>query len=49
MDLCDECNNCTKFEFYTEKIVRDSIFCDFTLCPHCDVTSDAICINRNLE
>ena len=23
MELCDEFNNCTKFQFYTEKAVRD--------------------------
>ena len=23
MELCDECNNCTKFQLYTEKPVRD--------------------------
>jgi len=22
-ELCDECNNCTKFQFYAEKVVRD--------------------------
>ena len=26
MELCDECNNCTKFQFYTEKVVRDIQF-----------------------
>ena len=26
MELCDECNNCTKFELYTEKVVRDIKF-----------------------
>ena len=26
MELCDECNNCTKFQFYTEKVVRDIAF-----------------------
>ena len=26
MELCDECNNCTKFQFYTEKVVRDIPF-----------------------
>ena len=32
MELCDECkNNCTKFQFYTEKAFRDiPFFCDFT-------------------
>ena len=23
MELYDDCNNCTKFQFYTEKVVRD--------------------------
>ena len=31
MELRDECNTCAKFQFYTEKVVSDSIFCDFTL------------------
>ena len=26
LELCDECNNCTKFQFYTEKVVRDIQF-----------------------
>ena len=41
MELCGECNNWTKFQFYTGKDVRDiQFFCDFTpLCPHYDVTS----------
>ena len=26
MELCDECNNCTKFKLYTEKVVRDIKF-----------------------
>ena len=26
MELCDECDNCTKFQFYTEKVVRDIQF-----------------------
>jgi len=26
MELCDECNNCTKFQFYTEKAFRDIPF-----------------------
>ena len=26
MELCDECNNCTKFQLYTEKVVRDIQF-----------------------
>jgi len=31
MERCDECNNRTKFQFYTEKVVRDiQFFCDFT-------------------
>ena len=29
VQLCDECNNCTKFQLY--KVVRDiQFFCDFT-------------------
>ena len=23
MEVCDECNNCTKFQFYTENAFRD--------------------------
>ena len=31
MELCDGCNKCTKFQFYTEKVFRDiPFFCDFT-------------------
>ena len=26
MELCDECNNCTKFQLYKEKVVRDINF-----------------------
>ena len=26
MELRDECNNCTKFKFYDEKVVRDNQF-----------------------
>ena len=26
MELWDECNNCTKFQFYTEKAFRDIPF-----------------------
>ena len=26
MELCDECNNSEKFQFYTEKVMRESIF-----------------------
>ena len=26
MELCDECNNCTKFQFYTENVFRDIPF-----------------------
>ena len=45
MKLCDECYNCTKFQFSTEY----SIFCDFTnfFCPQYDVTNYLICINQN--
>ena len=45
MDLCDEYNNCTKFQFYTEK----EIF--FVNLHHYnyDITSSLICINQNLE
>ena len=47
MTLCSDCNNCAKFQFYTEKVFRDiPFFCDFTsFCPQCDVTSN---LNRNL-
>jgi len=43
MELCDEYNNCTEFQFYTEKVVRDiQFFCDFA--PLCVpvVTSQVI-------
>ena len=51
MELCDECNNCTKFQFYTENVLRDIQFFLFyiTLCPHCDVTSPRIHINQTIE
>jgi len=26
MELCDECNNCTKFQLYTEEVARDIKF-----------------------
>ena len=26
MELCDECNNCTKFQLYGEKVFRDTPF-----------------------
>lgn len=26
MRLCEECNNCSEFQFFTEKVVRNSIF-----------------------
>ena len=26
MELCDECNNWSKFQFYTEKVMRDIQF-----------------------
>ena len=26
MELCDECNNCSEFQFYTGKVVRDIQF-----------------------
>ena len=35
MELCNEYKNCKTFQFYTEKVFRDSIFCDFTSsCVH---------------
>ena len=44
MKLCADCNNCTKFQFYTKK---SSIFCDVTLfCVH-NVTSLVIAFSRN--
>ena len=51
MELCGEHNNCTNFQFYTEKVFRDvPFFCDFTsFCLQCDVTGHLICINQNLE
>ena len=24
MELCDNCNNCTKFQFYAENVFRDN-------------------------
>ena len=31
MELCEECNNCTKFQSYIEKVLTDiKFFCDFT-------------------
>ena len=40
MKLCGDCNNCTKFQFYTKKVFRDIPFLrDFTsFCVH-NVTS----------
>ena len=35
MELCDECNNCTKFQFYTEKVFRDIPF--FVILHHFSV------------
>ena len=50
MELCDDCDNCTKFQFYTEKVFGDIPFFDFTsFGPQCDVTSHLICINQNFE
>ena len=42
MKLCGECNNCTKFHFYTKKVLPDIPF--FVILQHfvstmCDVTS----------
>ena len=39
MELCDECNNCTKFQFYTENVFREIPF--FVILNHCvrNVTS----------
>ena len=41
MELCYECNNCSKFQFYTEKVFRDIfvILCHF--CVHI-ITSQVI-------
>ena len=40
----------TKFQFYAEKVVRDiQVFVIVHQCPHCDVTSNLICIYQNLE
>ena len=55
MELCDECNNCTKFQLYAGKVVRDINF--FVMLHHFemtsqvknDVTSHLICIKQNLE
>ena len=51
MKLCDEYNNSTKFQVYTEKGLRDIPFFLFyiILRPSCDVTSLLLCINQNLE
>ena len=42
MELRDECNNRKKFQFYTEKVVRDIQF--FVILHHClhIVTSQVI-------
>ena len=32
MEFCDEYNNCTKFQFYTEQVVRDIEF--FVILDH---------------
>ena len=45
MELCDECDNCTKFQFYTEKVFRDIPF--FVILHHFVLLY--ICINQNLE
>ena len=43
IELYDEYNNCTKFQFYTEKsLQRYSIFCDFTSFRVNIVTSQVI-------
>ena len=43
MELCDECNNCTKFQFYTENAFRDvPFFCDCTSFRVNNVTSQVI-------
>ena len=43
MEVCDDCNNCTKFQFYTEKAFRDiPFFCDFTSFRVNIVTSQVI-------
>ena len=53
MELCDECNNCTQFQLYTEKVVRGTKF--FVILHHFvsikinDVTSHLICRHQNLE
>ena len=54
MKLCADCNNCTKFQFFTEKVLDGDIpsfvmLLYIILCPQCDVTSHLICINQNLE
>ena len=43
----DECNNCTKLQFYTEQGFGDIPFF-VILFPKCDVTSNLICINESL-
>ena len=46
MKLSDECNHCTKFQFYTENVFRENqLFVILPHCLHCDVTIDLICIN----
>ena len=52
MEFHDEYNNCTKFQFYTEKKSSQIFhFLSFyiNLSPSCDGTSHLICINQNLE
>ena len=51
MELCDECNNCTKFQFCTKKSSEIFHFLWFYIifCPHCDATSHLICRNQNFK
>ena len=48
MELCDESNNCTKFQFYTGQVRVVNFFVILHHCVHI-VTSHLICINQNLE
>ena len=52
MKRCGDCNNCTKFQFYTEKVFGDipSFVMLHYFCVHnVTSTSHLICINQNLE
>ena len=49
IELCDECNHCTKFQFYTENVRDIHFFVILHNCPHCDVTIDLICYHNKIN